>query len=147
MDDSLYLQVAKRFVESIPHNLDLGVEVVRVAGGVVDLRLPGKPELCGDPERGVYFPSVLLTLADAASGVAFVSALGELTAVATLDLRIDYLRPVSVEHPLTVRANCHRHTAEVGFVSCDIRAEGADEAAALVTASFMRRPAKTKAQA
>lgn len=102
----------ERCVENVPHNLDLGVEVVRVAGGVVDLRLPGK-----------------------------------LTAVATLDLRVDYLRPVSVEQPLTVRANCHRHTAEVGFVSCDIRAEGADAAAALVTASFTRRPAKAKAQA
>lgn len=142
MAQNPYLEMARRFVESIPHNADLGIEVVDIARGVATLRLPGKPALCGDPERQLYFPSVLLTLADAASGVAYVSAINELTAVATLDLRIDYLRPVGVEHTLVVRAHCHRHTREVGFVQCDIRAEGAEDAAAMVTASFMRPPAK-----
>ena len=142
MSQNPYLEMARRFVEAIPHNADLGIEVVAIERGIATLRLPGAPALCGDPERQLYFPSVLLTLADAASGVAFVSALNELTPVATLDLRIDYLRPVSVERALVVRAHCHRHTGEVGFVHCDIRAEGADESAAMVTASFMRPPAK-----
>lgn len=142
MAQTPHLEIARRFVEAIPHNADLGMEVVDVEHGVAILRLPGKAEFCGDPGRQLYFPSVLLTLADAASGAAYVSAINEVTAVATLDLRIDYLRPVSVACPLVVRAHCHRHTREVGFVHCDIRAEGAEEAAAMVTASFMRVPAK-----
>lgn len=142
MAQNPYLEMARRFVQAIPHNADLGIEVVDIERGIATLRLPGKAELCGDPERQLYFPSVLLALADAASGVAYVSAINEVTAVATLDLRIDYLRPVSVAHPLVARAHCHRHTLEVGFLQCDIRAEGAEEAAAMVTASFIRVPAK-----
>lgn len=141
MTDSPYQAMAKRFLEAIPHNHSLGIELVGLERGRAVCRLPAKPALQGDPERGLYFPSVLLTLADAASGVAFVSALNEMVSVATLDLRIDYLRPVSVAHALTVTAHCYRFTGDVGFVQCDIRAEGAEQQAALVTASFMRRAA------
>lgn len=141
MTENPYKAMAKRYVEAIPHNQALGIQLVDLQRGRATCRLPGKPGLQGDPERGLYFPSVLLTLADAASGAAFVSALNEMVAVATLDLRIDYLRPVSVTHALLVEAHCHRFTGDVGFVQCDIRAEGAHDQAALVTASFMRRAA------
>jgi len=138
MTENPYQAMAKRFLEAIPHNQSLGIELVGLQHGRAVCRLPPKPALQGDPERGLYFPSVLLTVADAAGGVAFVSALNEMVSVATLDLRIDYLRPVSVAHALTVAAHCYRFTGDVGFVQCDIRAEGAEDQAALVTVSFMR---------
>ncbi|MEQ8271143.1 PaaI family thioesterase [Algiphilus sp.] len=141
MTDNPYQAIAKRFLEAIPHNQALGIELIGLERGRARCRLAGKQELQGDPERGLYFPSVLLTLADAASGVAFVSALGEMVSVATLDLRIDYLRPVAVADALVVDAHCYRYSGDVGFVQCDVMAEGGDVPAARVTSSFMRRAA------
>lgn len=138
MSESPYLQMARRFVDAIPHNKALGMQVVALERARVTIRLPARAELGGDPDRGLYFPSVLLTLADAACGVAFVSAINSIEAVATLDLRIDYLRPIPVEHAVIAVAHCHRHTDDVGFLHCDLRAEGGEVPAALVTASFMR---------
>lgn len=139
MTDNPHQAMAQRFLEAIPHNQALGIALVDLQRGRARCRLPGKPALQGDPERGLYFPSVLLTLADAASGVAFVSALNEMVSVATLDLRIDYLRPVSVAEALVVDAHCYRCSGDVGFVQCDIHAEDGEAHAARVTASFMRR--------
>lgn len=138
MNQNPLLATAQQFVDATPHNKALGMRITALERGHVTLRVDSRPDLGGDPERGLYFPSVLLTLADAACGVACMSAINRLEPIATLDLRIDYLRPVSVEQPLLAHAHCHRYTDEVAFLHCDIRAETADEPAALVTASFMR---------
>lgn len=147
MTNNPYIEMARRALNAIPHNADLGITLVDLQRARCLAKLSGNPMLGGDRDGGLYFPSVLLTLADAACGVAFISAVGEYGAVATLDLRIDYLRPVPVSQTLVVDAHCHRYTGEIGFLKCDIRGEGAEEPAALVTATFLRTKRTEKARA
>ena len=100
----------------IPHCKRLGIEVIRAAPREATLRLPYQKELIGDPARGVVFGGVITTLLDHASGLAVSLSLAELTSIATLDLRIDYLRAAEPGCDLFGRAECYKVGAQVAFV-------------------------------
>lgn len=104
------------FVAHIPHCRRLGMEVVRVAPREATVRLPYRDELVGDPVRGVVFGGVITTLLDHASGLAVMCSLPELKAIATLDLRIDYLRAAEPGCDLVGRAECYKLGAQIAFV-------------------------------
>lgn len=98
-----------------PHMRDLGFEVVSIAQGVCVARIPYRAELVGDPLSGVLHGGVVTSLLDSAGGAAVLSALQSLTALATLDLRIDYLRPSPAGRPLLGRVECYKATKHVAF--------------------------------
>jgi len=82
----------------IPFNRFLGIKVASLGEGKIHLTLPFRPEFVGDPIRPAMHGGVLSTLADVAGGMAVWSGLAEPRArVATIDLRVDYLRPGRLE--------------------------------------------------
>jgi acyl-coenzyme A thioesterase PaaI-like protein len=123
----------ERFVQAVPHASALGLELLRVdmGTGTCAMRQPWREELIGDPERGVVHGGVITTLLDTLGGVcvfargARVEVAGSPAAAqpprfvmpqATLDLRIDYLRPASPGLDLFAEGECHRVTRHVAFV-------------------------------
>ena len=106
----------RELIEHIPHCRLLGMEVVRTAPCEATVRLPYRAELVGDPVRRVVFGGAITTLLDHASGLAVFCALSELKAIATLDLRIDYLRAAAPDHDLFGHALCYKVTRHVAFV-------------------------------
>jgi len=84
--------------ELIPFNKFLGVRVLVLELGRVELEIPWRDELIGDPFKPAVHGGVISTLADTAGGMALWTALDNPTQrVSTIDLRIDYLRPGRLE--------------------------------------------------
>jgi uncharacterized protein (TIGR00369 family) len=105
--------------ELIPFNRVLGVRVVAIEPGRVELEIPFREELIGDPMRRAVHGGVISALADTAGGCAVWSALDEPHArVSTIDMRIDYLRPGRPE-TLLAEATVVRIGRRVGV--CDMR--------------------------
>jgi uncharacterized protein (TIGR00369 family) len=77
--------------------------------------MPFRAELVGDPVRGVPFGGVITTLLDQALGLAVSCSLERIIAIATLDLRIDYLRAAEPGRDLVGHAECYRVTKHVAF--------------------------------
>ncbi len=75
-----------------PQAQALGIELVRVEPAKAWGRVPYRLELVGDADRGIIAGGVVTTFLDQLSGIAAVTALREPTSVATIDLRIDYMR-------------------------------------------------------
>jgi uncharacterized protein (TIGR00369 family) len=96
MDKEKYA-VIRRIIESIPFHVWLGVHVPELADGLAVLSLPFRPELVGDSRRPALHGGVLSTLADAAGGTAVWTRCGAHDRLATIDLRVDYLRPAPAE--------------------------------------------------
>jgi uncharacterized protein (TIGR00369 family) len=113
---ALFGEGRTEFVAHIPHCRRLGMEVVHAGPREATVRLPYREELVGDPVRGVVFGGVITTLLDHASGLAVLCSLPELKAIATLDLRIDYLRAAEPGCDLVGRAECYKLGAQVAFV-------------------------------
>ena len=124
-------------VAHIPHCRRLGMEVVRVGPREATVRLPYRDELVGDPVRGVVFGGVITTLLDHASGLAVICSLADLTAIATLDLRIDYLRAAEPGRDLFGRAECYKLGAHVAFVRGSAWDRTPDDPFASVLATMM----------
>jgi uncharacterized protein (TIGR00369 family) len=78
--------------------------------------IPYRQELVGDWERGVVFGGVITTLIDQAGGVATLCSLTEILTIATIDLRIDYLRAAEPARDLYATAECFKRTQSVAFV-------------------------------
>jgi len=99
-----------------PHATYLGIRVVETGPGFGVCAVPFREELIGDPRRRVIFGGAITTLIDHASGLAVACTLEELTAIATIDLRVDYLRAAEPDLELYARADCYRVTRNVAFV-------------------------------
>ncbi len=88
------LDVLRQFFDqAIPFNHFLGLKLVSVERGRVVARLPFRPELVGDPTRPALHGGVISMVADTVGGSAVWSVTNPGDKVATIDLRVDYLRP------------------------------------------------------
>lgn len=103
-------------VSYTPHAAYLGMRVVEIGAGFAICKLPYRDELIGDPQRRVVFGGAITTLLDHASGIAVACSLEELIPVATIDLRVDYLRAATPGLDLYARSDCYRVTRNVAFV-------------------------------
>ena len=99
-----------------PHARHLGMKVIETGPGVAILMLPYRPELIGDPIRKVVFGGAITALLDQASGLAVACSLDVLRAIATVDLRVDYLRAATPGCDLYARVECYKVTRNIDFV-------------------------------
>ncbi|MFV0474595.1 MAG: PaaI family thioesterase [Pikeienuella sp.] len=120
-------------LDAFPHARALGLEVELLADGRLRLRAPYHEHLIGDPATGVIHGGVVTTILDTGCGVAAGLKLPEGKAVATLDLRIDYMRPSKPGDAITGYCECYRMTRSVAF--CRGVAYDSDRSGPVATAS------------
>lgn len=139
MDDRLEMMrnLAQGMNQGSPQAQALKLETVSMDAGGAVLRVPYDEKLIGDPDTGVVAGGVVTTLLDHACGQAVHTALTEFKTIATLDLRIDYMRPAEPGKDIFARAHCYKVTRSVAFVrAVAYDADPADPVAA-AQAAFM----------
>ena len=80
------------FIDHTPQARALGMRLISLDKTGAVLSVPYREDLVGDPDTGVIAGGVVTTLLDHACGQSVFAALGVPTSIATLDLRIDYMR-------------------------------------------------------
>lgn len=125
------------YVARTPHMVDAGMRVTDVRRARGSMSLPGRAEWMGDPVRGVMHPGVLTVLADSACGLAAGAALDEDLTYATLDLRMDYLRPAVPDREVHCDAHCFRLTASVAFMRAEVWQDDSAQPIAVALSAFM----------
>lgn len=131
------LEPLARIIMGLPQFEALGLKLVELSKDRCAMQLTQRPELVGDPNNRILHGGVVTTLLDSVCGTA-VYAGGDIgTPVATLDLRIDYLRPASPDAPLTGRAEVYRRTRSVAFATGMAFQNDETQPVARCSASFM----------
>lgn len=124
-------------ISHVPHAKAIGLEVVSAGQGRCRMKVPYSKKLVGNPDTGVVHGGVITSLLDNACGVATQLALPEPTSIATLDLRIDYMRPATPELDIIGETHCYKVTKSVAFVRGTAFHETPDEPIATCVAAFM----------
>lgn len=81
------------FEQDIRFNAFLGMKVEAIREGFARLIIPYSDDLVGDPYRPALHGGVVSTLLDTTGGIAAFTAVEPGDRLATVDLRVDYLRP------------------------------------------------------
>lgn len=137
MADSALLAVLPQLVSGPPHTAALGLELEGVEGDVVTVRLPYKADFVGDPDTGVLAGGVVTAMLDHVCGMAVWVKQDRYAPIATLDLRIDYMRAARPERTLFGRARCYKLGRSVAFVRAWAFDETEDDPVAAAQAAFM----------
>jgi uncharacterized protein (TIGR00369 family) len=113
--DQLLERLGKVLMDAIPFNRALGMAIEDADEGVAVVRLPYRAELVGNPATGVLHGGVITSLLDASCGMSVFLKIQRPLRIATLDLRIDYLKPAQPPRVVRARAECYRVTRDVAF--------------------------------
>ncbi len=126
-----------RGIDLVPHNHALGIETVEIERGTALLKLPYDAKLVGNPDTGTLHGGAITALLDASSGTAVFTALSEWAPIATLDLRIDYLRAAEAGRAVLCRARCYKLTRNVAFTRAIAYHDSEDDPIASAAGTFM----------
>lgn len=98
------------------HGAYLGIGYRAHGADWAELELPYDPAHIGDPGSGVIASGPILTLMDMATSIGVWLKRGAFLPQATLDLRVDYLRPATPGKTVIGHGECYRLTRSVAFV-------------------------------
>ena len=104
------------YVSRVGHGGALGIFYRDHGEDWVELGLPYDARLVGMPETGIIASGPIISLMDMATSLAIWVRLGRFRHQATLDMRVDYLRPAVPGQDLVGRGECYGLTRSVGFV-------------------------------
>ncbi len=130
-------QLASQMMNASPQANAIGMETLSIDLGEAVLRVPFKPELVGNPDTGVIAGGVVTTLLDHSCGQAAMAAMATFSSLATLDLRIDYMRPAEPGADIYCHAHCYKLTRSVAFVRAQAYDRDREDPVATAQAAFM----------
>lgn len=93
----------------------MGIDIVAVEDGRAEMTMPCTPRM--QDGRGALHRGAMVTLLDNTCGLAIFSALGTVQPIATIDLRVDYFRPLPPGTGIRCVVECVNTTTTVACIS------------------------------
>ncbi|WP_109808787.1 PaaI family thioesterase [Sphingosinithalassobacter portus] len=119
------------------HGRLLGLQYRAHGDDWAELAIPYDPRQIGQVDSGVLASGPILTIMDVATSAAVWLKRGAFLPHATLDMRVDYLRPATPGKTVIGRGECYRLTRSIGFVRGQAHDGDPDDPIAHVAGTFM----------
>jgi uncharacterized protein (TIGR00369 family) len=105
-----------KFMSQNGHNAVIGTRYHAHGPGWVDLALPYDKKLVSDEATGILASGPIFTMMDMVTSMSIWLKTGMFQPQATLDLRIDYLRPAKPGNTVYGHGECYHVTKSIAFV-------------------------------
>lgn len=108
-----------RFIRSMAksqHNGLVGLEYHGHGPDWCELQLPYREDLVGDAATGILASGPIITMMDMATSISIWLKAGKFRPQATLDLRVDYLRPAEPGRTVIGHGECYKITQSIAFI-------------------------------
>ena len=141
-DHNALAMIGARMAQGTPQAAALNFRLVSVGAEGAAMAVPWRPELVGDADTGVMAGGVVTTLLDHVCGLsvscAVIAADGGFMeyGMATLDLRIDYMRPAEPRREVIAMARCYKLTRSIAFVRASAYEDDESNPVATAQAAF-----------
>lgn len=129
-------EIARQFIELIPHSKALGMQIVSIGDGLAEIMMPYDERFIGDPKTRVIHGGAVSALMDTCGGAAVMCHPDAPAGTATIDLRIDYMRAATPGQAITARAEVYHITRSVAFVRATACDDDIDRPVATATGAF-----------
>ena len=141
-DQNTIFASGEHMARNVPHSAALGLEIGAPVDGRGVMRVPWRADLVGDPNTGAMAGGVITALLDHACGYGVRFGIPDMNfPIATLDLRIDYMRASKKGVAVTAVAHCYKVTRSIAFVRAHAYDDDPDDPIATAQASFiLNRP-------
>ena len=137
MASSPLVSLLPQLASGAAHTHALGFAFDGLEGDRVRIRVPWREDLVGDPDTGVLAGGLVTALLDHVGGLAVWIALDRFEPIATLDLRVDYMRAAEPGRALIAEARCYRLTHSIAFVRAWAFEDNPDDPVAAAQAAYM----------
>ncbi len=129
----------KEHLAQIPHSNALGLELRSFGQDRCVISIPYSEALVGDPETGVIHGGAITAMLDNVAGMVArpEDMPRDVAAIATLDMRIDYMSAATPGQEILAKAHCFKRTKNVAFVRAEAYQEDSSDPIATCTATFM----------
>jgi uncharacterized protein (TIGR00369 family) len=105
-----------KFMGGNGHNRFLGVRYHAHGDDWCEMTLPYNPAFVSDADTGIMATGPIITLMDMVTSLSIWFKVKKFQPQATLDLRVDYLRPAKVGETIIGHGECYGITRSIGFV-------------------------------
>ena len=102
----------------------------------IELAFDWRDDLVGDSATGIIASGPIISLMDIATSISVWLKAGTIGPQATLDLRIDYLRPAEPGRAIHGRGECYRLTKSIAFVRGEAHDGDPERPVAHVTGTY-----------
>lgn len=137
------LEAMSELFASFPHCRTLGLQYVGTDGRKSTMKLDWREDLVGNPATGILHGGVITSLVDTTSAISVTAQLPEAETIATLDLRIDYLKAATPGKPIFCTAECYRLASQIAFTRAVCYHDAPSDPIAHGVATFMRESSRT----
>jgi uncharacterized protein (TIGR00369 family) len=103
-------------LSGVPHAGAIGLSVREIKDGTATTSLEYREDLIGNPDTRVLHGGVITAMLDNTCGMAVAAKSGKFGQIATLDLRIDYMKPATPGETVMAFAECYKVTTNIAFV-------------------------------
>ena len=98
------------------HTGFIGMQYVGHGSNWIELAIPWREDLVGDPDTGVLASGPIISLLDNATSMSVWALRGHFRPQVTLDLRVDYVRAAAPGKTVVAWAECYQLKQSMAFV-------------------------------